>query len=436
MKRFIFALTLIVSLGTASVFSQGAHPSLQPSFTIENAPVSGRELLESSLLFSECAPDSEQWNTSLQAFDELCKTVRSSEYASLNEEERSEAVLSLLYKNTLTRYSSGQTRVHTALLTGSYNCVSASTLYACLATEAGISVIANETKDHAFCTVITGGKKIDVETTNPGGFNPGTRKEITSSGGQTRYFIVPKKYYSGRKEITLAKLCTLSARNLCSNYNDKNNYTAAIPLAVSRLDFARFLPENEKSAVRSDFDTLCSNYAIDLDHKNAQDPALSWLLSVFNAYGTTPQLLKTYSDIAYNGFATGMNKNDYEGVNSFLSKYETYIPQKALESYRAQILESEWYEKVKAAFNKGEYIRAAEIADEALASLPGNRTITNAKNTALKNHGVTVHNEYARLVNAGKYDEAQKVIEQGLSENPTSTVLQGDLKKLRTYRSN
>ena len=434
MKRIIPLLTALFSLCTASLFAQEGHPSLEPSFVVEKEPDSGRELLAASLMFSECAPDSADWDASLKAFDSLCQRVRSSDFASLGEEERAEGVLTLLYRETLMRYESGQTRVHTALLTGSYNCVSASSLYAFLAREAGLSVIANETKDHAFCSVIIGGKKIDVETTNPGGFNPGTRKEIESSGGRTKYFIVPKKYYSGRKEISLAKLATLSARNLCSNYNDKNDYAAAIPLAASRLAFADFLPQNEKADVRSDFDTLCSNYAIDLDHKNRQAPALDWLLSVFDAYGSSGALLKTYADVAYNGFATSMNKNDYEGVKSFLSKYQAHIPQKSLESYRTLILESEWYEKVKAAFSKGEYIRAAEIADEGLKDLPGNRTLVNAKKTALNNHAVTVHNDFARLVNAGKYDQAQKVVEAGLSENPGSTVLQADLKKVQNYR--
>ncbi len=430
--RLFVALFVFAPLVAAE--DNPAFPSLQPLFILNEMPVFGEDLLVSSLAFSLCEPHSESWNKCISTFSSLVETVRSESFLSMNEEERGEAVLNLLYEKVLRRYQTAQTKTDQALLEGTYNCVSASVLYAALATCANLRVIANETKDHAFCSLIVDGKKIDVETTNPGGFNPGTRKAIESSGGKTKYFIVPKKYYSGRKEISLQKLVTLPARNLSSAMNDSSDYAQAVPVSVSRLVYADFLNEFEKASVREDFDTICGNYAVELDHKKQYERALEWLNEVFNAWGSSSSLLKNYSNIAYNGFATAMNKNDYEGAGHILETFGHHISEKERQSYQNQIAEYVWYNRVKAAFDQLDFLTAAQIADQGLAEIPGNKSLQNAKSTALKNHAITVHNEFARLVNSRKVEEARAVIEKGLEENPTSQVLQNDLKKLNSLR--
>ncbi len=89
-----------------------------------------------------------------------------------------ERALTFLHKNLFTSYSVVQTRVDTALETGVYNCVSSAVLYLILARSVGLSVGGVRTSDHAFCSVLVNGQQIDVETTNPFGFNPG-RKRIS-----------------------------------------------------------------------------------------------------------------------------------------------------------------------------------------------------------------------------------------------------------------
>ena len=113
-----------------------------------------------------------------------------------------EKALIFLHRNLLTTYAVLQTRVDTALDTGVFNCVSSAVLYLIIARSVGLSVSGVRTTDHAFCAVLVNGQQVDVETTNPDGFNPGAKKEFTDSFGKTTGFrYVPPGNYADRRAI-------------------------------------------------------------------------------------------------------------------------------------------------------------------------------------------------------------------------------------------
>ncbi|MBN1241637.1 MAG: hypothetical protein JXA15_02895 [Spirochaetales bacterium] len=114
--------------------------------------------------------------------------------------ERASAALDFLHERFFRRYVEEQTRVDLAALGGDYNCVSSAALYALFAKAAGLDAAAVVTADHAFCLVRIDGRSVDVETTNPYGFDPGSRKEFTDSFGRvTGYAYVPPTAYSRRR---------------------------------------------------------------------------------------------------------------------------------------------------------------------------------------------------------------------------------------------
>ena len=107
-----------------------------------------------------------------------------------------ERALTFLHKNLFTTYSVTQTRVDTVLETGVFNCVSSAVLYLALTRSVGLSVAGVRTTDHAFATVLVNGQQVDVETTNPFGYNPGAKKEFTDTFGRTTgYSYVPPGNY-------------------------------------------------------------------------------------------------------------------------------------------------------------------------------------------------------------------------------------------------
>ncbi len=119
-----------------------------------------------------------------------------------DEAERASAALDFLHDRFFRRYVEEQTRVDLAALGGDYNCVSSAALYSVFAKAAGVDAAAVVAPDHAFSLVRASGRTIDVETTNPYGFDPGSRKEFTDSFGRvTGYAYVPPTAYSRRRVI-------------------------------------------------------------------------------------------------------------------------------------------------------------------------------------------------------------------------------------------
>jgi len=142
-----------------------------------------------------------------------------------------EKALLFLHKNLFTTYAVLQTRVDTALDTGVFNCVSSAVLYMIIARSVGLSVSGVRTSDHAFCSVLVNGQQIDVETTNPDGFNPGAKKEFTDSFGKvTGFRYVPPGHYGDRRAIGEKELLSLILYNRVSEYGDSRFFKDALLL--------------------------------------------------------------------------------------------------------------------------------------------------------------------------------------------------------------
>jgi len=149
--------------------------------------------------------------------------------------ERGEYVLTFLHKRFLKTYSEHQTRVDEIFVSGRYNCVSSAVLYMVLGLSAGLDVEGVMTKDHAFATVNTGTERIDVETTNPYGFDPGNRKDFHDAFGKaTGFAYVPARNYRDRAVITKAELVSLILSNRISVLEKASRYAEAVPLAINR----------------------------------------------------------------------------------------------------------------------------------------------------------------------------------------------------------
>jgi len=152
--------------------------------------------------------------------------------------QRGEYVLTFLHKRFLKSYSEHQTRVDEIFVSGRYNCVSSAVLYMVLGLSVGLDVEGVMTKDHAFATVNTGTERIDVETTNPYGFDPGNRKEFQDAFGKaTGFAYVPARNYRDRAVISKAELVSLVLSNRISIAERANRYAEAVPLAINRAVF-------------------------------------------------------------------------------------------------------------------------------------------------------------------------------------------------------
>ncbi|MBQ7159354.1 MAG: hypothetical protein IJS09_08050 [Treponema sp.] len=473
MKRRLWGILFLFF--SAMMFAQTDFPSLEPLFFYEPAEdvLSGEDVIRAGLEFSLCP--AEAGAAVIERYLELEKEIVST-VAELDEMEKGEKILSLMYERVLTQYSVNQTRVDEMFLKGTYNCVSSSVLYFALARAVGLQVAGQETPEHAFCSLYIGGKKIDVETTNPGGFNPGVKKIVEQTERSTRYFMVPKKYYSGRKEISERKFVSLVGRNMVSMMNDRNDYATGVPLSAARIVFVGNAFAKDAAAVREDFDTLCGNYAVELDQKRKEsEKALDWLDAVYARWGSSAELQKKYNTIAYNCAVNYVNAGDYENARRAFTAHKDNLTQKNAsaidvmifsawvedevkklepedavsflhEQYKLPVAKEKsvasrlvvleeyaWYQILKPFFDSGKYLLAADIADEGLYYVPSSKNLQKIKTQCLQNYAVDVHNKFADLANAGRYEEAMQVVQKGLINVPTNSLLKNDLKKLENF---
>ncbi len=476
MRRFFAAWA--VSFFAVAVFAQADFPSLEPTFLFDvtEQTLSGEDVIRAGLEFSLCPSDSAQGARVLASYRELESAVRAGSFLALAEADRAEAILTLMYERVLMQYVADQTKIDTMFAAGTYNCVSSSVLYFALAKAAGLAVAGQETPDHAFCTVTIGGKRIDVETTNPGGFNPGVRKLVEQTADTTRYFVVPKKYYAGRREVGERKFVSLVGRNLVAAMNGRNDYARCVPLAAACLAFMQSASETDAKAVRADFDTVAGNYAVVLDqHRSQSERALEWLDAVYARWGSSAGLRKIYDTAAYNCAVNYLNAGDVAQAQRAFVAHKAAMSEKnaaaidtmifaryiedsaqslpaddAIAFLRAQrnapaakdralasrIDELEafcWYQKLKPLFDQGDYLAAAALADEGLKTVPDNRNLRTIRSQCYQNYAVDVHNAFAALVNAGRYDEALAVVQDGLAVVPANATLKNDLRQLQVF---
>lgn len=469
------------------------HPSFEPLFIADDflqkkneagrpSLYSADEVFEMALLFSECRRGSEVWNRCRKNFQKLKLEASSDEFMNLAEEERGKAVLKLLYRDYLKAYSLNQTKVDVALENGFYNCVSSAVLYMAVAKAAGLDVRGQRTSQHAFCSIyipVAGGKagqlkKIDVETTNPYGFNPGTKEEIEHESQIKKYYVVPKKYYSNRSEVSDGVFTGLIAGNLTSDYIKTGDYHSALPLGAARWEAVKNEPAKSVATVRNEFDILAANYVNLLpESAAAYSSTLNWFSSFIDRWGNTAFLQKNLDtsfinllvlcnqekdfELARNGYEKYKNKvsasqitkadeiitdiiiltaveglteqEKIEETNRLLATEELAAPAR---QKRAQLhLESFWLEELNAMMNTRNFEAGYNTAALAAGQLPKSTKIKSMQNGFYNNLIATIHNNFAKLANAGKFEEAQAILETGLEKFPNDRTLKKDLADLQ-----
>ncbi len=471
----------------------------EPQVQASGTDLAPQDILAVSLAFSGCLPGTPEADDVMGRYNELAAIVTSPEYAALPEPQRAERILTLIYEQVLKQYQADQTSIPVMFSKGTYNCVSSTVLYMSLARAAGLDVRAQRTPDHAFCTLYTSGgadvRPVDIETTNPRGFDPGKRRQIASN----RYYIVPKKSYAGRHQISARMLAGLTARNLSILYMNANDYEHAVPLAAARMIFMQpgsgavpsdtdggfplpaSMPADSADDSRKDFDSICINYGAMLQKASRFEQAVQWFTAAAAQWGITAALQDGYDSSVFNCIAHLCNSGNAEQASSFYAQHAARLSasyrqeldgviflaviEKQLSAMnaaqavqfllqvrqntaepamqdaktRAQVdgwLEYHWINRITEISNEQGYMAADKEITAAMQQLPRSRNLQNVRQQNLYNHDVEVHNAFADLANARRYDEARQVLDKGLQENPGSRTLQNDSRTLSRLLKN
>jgi tetratricopeptide (TPR) repeat protein len=308
-----------------------ALPRLEASIAVRewgglSEPLSPDDFLSISVHFSSVDPNSGDVPESAQKVLEILRGFLAEEapklYAIADEYARADAALLALHHGLFKRYDANATGTDGIALGGSYNCVSSAVLYAALAKASGLRVIGVEAKDHAFCAVFANGSRIDVETTNPYGFDPGKKKDVftDSFGRVTGYAYVPPENYRMRSDIGEKELLSLILRNRMSALEAVRRQAAALSLAA---DLYAFMPSEKTRLLLGERSSNSASLLLDAGKPEEALVLLDAIADVFASPPNTPSSLPRTDEARYaairNALSAYGSSGSYDDGASFIA---------------------------------------------------------------------------------------------------------------------
>lgn len=421
-------------------------------------------LIESSLAASGLV--GENLNLYKNKYEQILIKFRNdseSTFLTLSVYEQGEFILNWIHDNILKNYIEEQTLMDVLIDTGDYNCVSSAVFYLILSREAGLITETVETSDHAFCSVKTEEGWIDVETTTAYGFNPGVKKEFQQAFNQTGYTYVPPGNYRNRHKIDDKETVALIMQNRMSVLQKDNIHDKAVGLSIDRWIFAD--TENNLKDMNDSF----RNWSAVLNNRASYTEAFYFLSDVSQKYNLLDENKDLLYDLAYNQVISLTNNNNYNLADNFLIETKTIIndtDQNKLEKlvkrdYLEDIVRSESYNVslplVRDAYKTGSISKSVWQnwiivlhQNEALVisniegwweawkfmeSLPlEEKSLNSIKSSIIRAHdnwSFEIHNKFADLFNARKYDEAELTLLEALELDPGNKYLSKDMTALK-----
>lgn len=431
------------------------------AYVFSAAPLSWESLL-SAALWASTEGDASRARADISA---AVGELRASS-ASLGERDKAEAALAFMHRRFLRSYSERQTRLDLLAANGTFNCVSSAALYAVLAAAVGLDVSGVVTKDHAFCAVRVGTELVDVETTSVHGFDPGTKKEFQDAFGRTTGFAyVPPRNYRERSSIDLRGLLSLILSNRVSDLESAGRYREAVGLAVDRWAMVG----GGRGEAWDDLVGRLVNYAASLAKAGREAAALSWAARAVDAYGTHPRWEEFTHSAANNYLVKLLRSGGNAQARAELTRLAPLLAARSIKELDELVSDSELAAAAEAAASDQGFeaflsaaaaarraaavpdrrIREIEVfaalrrtesisrsrgwaaalveIDRLIGLLGAERRLEDARRAYRNNRVSELHNAFASLFNAKRYEEARAAVLAALAEFPSEPRLRSDL---------
>ena len=395
--------------------------------------------------------------------------------------EKAEFILNYMHKNLLKSYSLYQTRLDTLLSSGRFNCVSSAVLYVILCKSAGLNTSGVMTKDHAFVMVHINGQDIAVETTSSFGFDPGNRKEFHDSSGKiTGFAYVPPQNYRDRQTINQIELVSLILNNRISDFERANNFADSVPLAVDRaalllgdsyaLTFG--IPTSEFLFVdpRKDLMDRLFNYGASLLKSNKEEECIRWAVFASSTYRDNNRWQELFLAAVNNRIARFIKDRKISDARNFLENQKINITEANYAQLDSLIIDADILNRannfktvaegdeiiadIDKARNSGrlnekrgselltytiqkiamslcatpqrDWRAAINYLENALSKYGANRELEQALRAYKGNLAADYHNRFAAEWNKKNFDEAERILNEGLNEFPNDRQLLSD----------
>jgi hypothetical protein len=482
---FLILLAICFSPLIGAQNRQAAFPRLEPDpkaleyFVLgkRDHGYSWQELAEISLWAS-----GDTSLSNMQKIREMVANLNNSSELPASGRERAEFILTFLHGNILRTYSLFQTRVDTVFTNGRFNCVSSAVLYMILCKSAGINTSGVITRDHAFIIVHIDNQNIDVETTNRFGFEPGNRREFHDQFGRTGFTYVPAQNYRDRQTISQIELISIIFNNRIAELERANRFAEAVPLAIDRTamllgnlssdeTFYSSDQRNRTEAIfinpRRDLLDRLINYGASLLRSNREEETLVWAVSASVMYPDSdrwPELIMTAVNnrivrfirdrrpaearnfletnrlfLSLDDYSTldavlvdtellnrAQQINDVDEGNAVIEAIQQAQTNGRLNARRATELITFAVQKtasILSAAPNPDWREAILFLENAVSSFGTNREFEQALRTYRGNLAALYHNRFAAEWNRQNFDEAQRILNEGLAEFPNDRQL-------------
>lgn len=282
-RRLTIAIMFFIAVLCIAHPVVAAEPRLQArpeayAFAVAPEPLPWTTIARAALWASQAADTEAAMRLLDTGVQELTKAT-----AGMGEEDTATAVLDYMHRRFLSAYVERQTRLDTLLSTGRYNCVSSAVLYLILGTAVGLDIDGVMTVDHAFCAVRVGVERVDVETTSPYGYDPGSKKEFQDSFGRTTGFAyVPARNYRDRSRVGRMELVSLILTNLVADAEAAGRFADAVGLYVDRWALLGGGP----GQAFEDLVVRLTNYGASLAKAGRDEEAIAWAERAIETFGS------------------------------------------------------------------------------------------------------------------------------------------------------
>jgi len=401
-----------------------------------------------------------------------------------DEKERAEYILTFLYANILRTYSSIQTRIDTIFTNGRYNCVSSAVLYMIFCEYAQINTSGVITRDHTFVTAHINEEDIDIETTNRYGFDPGNRREFHDQFGRlTGFAYVPARNYRDRQTISKLELISIILNNRISELENNGRWADAVPLAIDRaaLLYGSSLNMPEAGEVngthanlfpdpRIDLMDRLFNYGASLLRANREEDCLLWAAAASSVYPDEERWQEFIYTSVNNRIARFLRDRRLTDAKNFLENNKNIINEENYAQLDSVIIDTDLLERANriTGISDGEAVisavlqarnsgrintqRTAEILtfaiqktasalsaapardwraaitfiENSISSYGTNRELEQSLQSYKSNLAADYHNRFAAEWNRRNFDEAERILNEGLAEFPANRQLLSD----------
>lgn len=202
-------------------------------------------------------------------------------------------------------YKTEQTDLHVLLDTGEYNCVSSAALFTVVGRRIGLDVRAVEVPEHLFVVLATRGRKIDVETTSPYGFDPDPKRKV----GPAKDGKAPERPADQRREVGEPGLAAVVAYNHGVTLSRQKKYGAAARANLVALALDPTNPHAVKNLTAN-----LANWPVELSRAGKHEAAAA-VLAVGRELAPKEEVLRNNTLAIFDAWADeAMKRKDWAGA--------------------------------------------------------------------------------------------------------------------------